>query len=393
MSSNEISSPEELVRLTRAAHEARGLGVLVRAQYELRSAIRRALVSQQWSQLESAQLDLAGSPSLAARFKENLHHELETPELSAGEPFGRLHGLVLAIPVTLTCKVGTLSSLPHPLGPAFLESLQARFPGNTAIRFVNRLVPQLVAHSMGARSLYEMVRELATGGTGLAAQLESQPAAAFQPQGRSQGQHYLFALALTPHHDDLALHGDLQTDPGLVKWAAAQTEAITSDFAERGWPILLRMSTPRRLRQMLSSPLLLTDVRELDHLLDHVASRQGSPVAMLGADLAMRGGEEPGVEIDIRERRSGAPLARGFYRLAPVGVEAGAYRVAVRLASAGVQIAAADEALSRVVERAVTLTKDAPPSGTKTAPESSKSRRFGAKLFGARFSRSPRHSP
>ena len=50
---------------------------------------------------------------------------------------------------------------------------------------------------------------------------------------------------------------------------------------------------------MLSSPLLLNDVREVDSVLDHLASRRGSPVAMLRADLAMRGGEEPGVEIGI----------------------------------------------------------------------------------------------
>jgi hypothetical protein len=115
-----------------------------------------------------------------------------------------------------------------------------------------------------------------------------------------------------------------------------------------------------------SSPLLLSDVRELDGLLDHVASRQGCPVTALGADLAMQGGEEPGVRIDIRERRSGKPLARGFYRLAPLGAEAGAYRVAVRLASAGVQLAAADETLARMVERAVTLTKEAPSSDAKS---------------------------
>jgi hypothetical protein len=391
MSSHEISPPEELVRLTRLAHEAQGLSVLVHAQYQLRSAIRRALLLQQWSELESVQHELAASSSLAARFSENLHHVLETLELSAGEPFGRLHGLVLAIPVAITCKAGTLTSLPHPLGSEFRESLQERFPGNAAMRLVNRLVPQLEAHGMGARALYELIRELASGGSDPAAR--SQPATAFRPDGRSQGQHYLFALALTPHHEDLPQYGDLQTDPGLVKWSAAQTEAITSNFAERGWPLLVRVATPRRLGQMLSSPLLLIDVRELDGLLDHVASRQGCPVTALGADLAMQGGEEPGVRIDIRERRSGKPLARGFYRLAPLGAEAGAYRVAVRLASAGVQLAAADETLARMVERAVTLTKEAPSSEAKSAPDIPKSRRFGTRLFSARFSRSPRHLP
>ncbi|HSD53887.1 MAG TPA: hypothetical protein VLC47_06955, partial [Burkholderiales bacterium] len=79
--------------------------------------------------------------------------------------------------------------------------------------------------------------------------------------------------------------------------------------------------------------------------------------------------------------------------LTGAGADAGAYRVAVRLASAGVQLAAADETLSRTVERAVTLVKDAPRPDTKTAPDISKSRRFGTRLFGARFSRSPRHLP
>lgn len=355
--------------------------------------MRRALLLQQWADLESAQQELAGSAPLAARFSLNLNHVLETPELSAGEPFGRLHGLVLAIPVAITCKAGTLVSLPHPLGSAFRESLQERFPGNAAMRLVNRLVPQLVAHSMGARSLYEVIRELASGASGPSAQSESQPATAFRLHGRSQGQHYLFAMALAPHLEDLAYYGDLQTDPGLVKWSEAQTEAITSNFAERGWPLLVRVATPQRLGQMLSSSLFLSDVRELDGLLDHVASRQGCSVTALGADLAMRGGEAPGVTIEIRERHSGRSLSRAIYRLAPRGAEAGAYRVAVRLASAGVQLATADEALARLVERAVTLTKDASPSEARAAPDIPKSRRFGARLFSARFSRSPRHLP
>lgn len=390
MASNESPSPEELTRLLQLAHESPSLSVLVRAQYEVRSAIRRAVVLRQWSLLETVERDLAGSPLLAARFTESLHYVLETPELSAGEPFGRLHGLVLAIPVAITCKSGTLSSLPHPLGSAFRESLQARFPGNTvAIRFVNRLVPQLVAHDMGPRSLYEMIRELASGGRGAAPLPESPPATGFQPHGRSQGQHYLFALALVPQQEDLAHYGDLQNDPGLVKWSAAQTEAITSNFAERGWPLLVRVSPPRRLRQMLSSALLLSDVRELDGLLEHFASRLNSPVTALKAELAMRGGEEPGVRIDIRERRSGNFLARALYRLASLGAEAGAYRVAVRLASAGAQLGAADEALARVVERAVTLTKDAQPSEVTTAG-TPKPRRLGTRLFRAGFSRPPR---
>ena len=360
--------------------------MLVYAQHELRSAIRRALLLQHWSDLEAVRQELADSPLLAARFGESLHHVLETPELSAGEPVGRLHGLVLAVPVAITCKAGTLAALPHPLGAAFRQSLQERFPGKVAMRVVNRLVPQLVAHSMSARSLYELIKELASGESGPAAEA----ATAFRPHGRSQGQHYLFALALAPYHEDVAHYGDLQTDPGLLKWSASQTEAITSNFAERGWPLLVRVATPWRLGQMLSSPLLLSDVRELDGLLDDVASRQGCPVTALGADLAMRGGEAPGVWIDVRERPSGKSLARAFYRLPPLGAEAGAYRVAVRLASAGVQIAATDEALGRLVERAITLTKEPSPSEAKTAPESAKSRRIGRKLFGARVSGSSR---
>lgn len=387
MPSNDVVLPEELVQLTRLADGASGLGVLVRAQYELRGAVRRALVAQQWPLLESVQRELAGSPALAARFNDNLYHELETPELSGGEPFGRLHGLVLAIPVVLTCKAGTLSSLPRPLDAAFRETLQSRFPGTTAIRLVNRLVPQLAAHSMGAPALYDMIRELASGGRG-----NPEQEAQFQPDGRSSGQHYLFALALTPQHQDIALHGELDADAGLVKWAAAQTESLNSACAERGWPIVLRVSAPRRLRQMLASPLSLSEVREVDSLLDHLASRLGRPVTALRAELGMRGKEEPGVDIHIRERISGTPLARAFYRLPPLGADAGAYRVAVRLASAGVQLAAADETLERVVERAVTLTKEAPPPES-SRPDKPQPRRFGAQLFRTRFSRSPRQSP
>jgi hypothetical protein len=391
MASNEISPAEELVRLTRLADEAQSLSVVVNAQHEMRSAIRRAVVLQHWSQLESAQRELAASQSLASRFGENLHHVLETPELSAGEPFGRLHGLVLAIPVALTCKAGTLALLPRPLASTFRESLQDRFPGNVAMRLANRVVPQLAAHAMGARALYEMIRELASGAGGPAAPPDAQAEAAFRPYGRSLGQHYLFALALAPHHEDLAHYGDLQSDPGLVKWSAAQTEAITSNFAERGWPLLARVSTPMRLRHMRASPLLLSDVRELDGLLDHFATRQGRPITALGVALAMRGGEEAGVWIGVSDRRSGAALARAFYRLAPLHAEAGAYRVAVRLASAGVQLAAADEAVARTVERAIALVKDAPSAEAQPGPDSTQTRRLARKLFGARFSRPPRH--
>jgi hypothetical protein len=142
---------------------------------------------------------------------------------------------------------------------------------------------------------------------------------------------------------------------------------------------------------MRASPLLLSDVRELDGLLDHFATRQGRPITALGVALAMRGGEEAGVWIGVSDRRSGAALARAFYRLAPLHAEAGAYRVAVRLASAGVQLAAADEALARTVERAVALVKDAPSAEAQPGPDSTRSRRLARKLFGARFSRPPRH--
>jgi hypothetical protein len=389
MTSNVVVSPEELVRLTRLVDEAGGLGVLVRTQYELRSAVRRALVSQQWPELERVQRQLADSPALAARFNDNLYHELETPELSGGEPFGRLHGLVLAIPVALTCKAGTLASLPLSLETAFRETLQTRFPGTTSIRLVNRLVPQLAAHSMGARAFYELIRELAAGGR---ANPEQQGATEFHLEGRGHGQHYLFALALTPRHEDIALHGELDADLALVKWATAQTESLTSACAERGWPVLLRVSAPRRLRQMLASPLSLSEVWEVDNLLGHVASRLGRPVTALKAELGMRGKDGPGVEIQVRERVAETLLARAFYRLPPLGADAGAYRVAVRLASAGVELAAVDDSLARIVERAVTLMKEAPSPEAET-PDRPKSRRFGTQLFRARFSRPPRQSP
>ena len=260
MSSNEISPSEELVRLTRLAHEAQGLSILVHAQYELRNEMRRALLLQQWSDLESVERELVDSAPLAGRFSENLHHVLERPELSAGEPFGRLHGLVLAIPVAITCKVGTLASLPQPLESAFRESLQERFPGNAAMRLVNRLVPQLVAHGMEARSLYEMIRELASGGERSGGTTRIGTGDRVPPARPQPGSALSVCFGACAASRGPRPVRDLQTDPGLVKWSAAQTEAITSNFAERGWPLLVRVATPQRLGQMLSSPLLLSDV-------------------------------------------------------------------------------------------------------------------------------------
>ena len=393
MSSHDISSAEELVQLTRRASEARGLCALVSVQYQLRAALRHVLVLRQWPQLEEAQRELKGSPSLAARFDENLHWVLETPELGAREPDARWHGLVLAIPVALTSRAGTLVALPQPLALALRESLQARLPRGTGIRLANRPVPQFVAHTMATRSLYELIEELASGERSVAAAPGSQSTSTFVPHGRSLGQHYFFALGFTTHSEQFALEmpGDLQTEPGLLKWAAAQTEKITSDFAERGWPLVMRVSAPRRLREMLSSLPVLSDVRELDGLLDHVASQLGTPVTMLRADLAPGHSDEAGLCIAISDRRAGTPLAHGLYRLAGLGAEAGAYRVAVRLASAGVELVAADENLNRVVQRAIALTDTPAPSETATSRESPTSHPSGMKTLRSRFSRSLRH--
>jgi hypothetical protein len=386
------SPAEELVQLTRLASQARGLIARVCAQYELRAALRRALVLQQWQHLDEAQRELTGSPSLATRFNESLHHVLETPELSAHEPGARWRGLVLAIPAALTSRGGTLLALPEPLALALRESLQARFPSGTGVRLVNRLVPQLVAHMMRLRSLYDLVEELASGECAVAAVPALQSTGGFVPHGRSLGQHYFFALALTAHPEQLALKmpGDLHTEPGLVRWAAAQTERISSDFAERGWPLLMRVSAPRRLSEMLSSPLLVADVRELDGLLDHVASQHGTPVTMLRAALALKHSEEVGLQIAISDRRSGTPLAHGLYRIAALGPEAAAYRVAVRLASAGVELVATDENLVRAVQRAIALTNEPAPSETPPH-DGPTSHPVGRKTFRSRFSRSARH--
>jgi hypothetical protein len=392
MSTQETAPSSELVQLTHLASAARGLSALVSAQYHLRAALRRALASHQWSHLDEAQRELAGSPSLAARFKATLHRVLETPELTAREPGARWHGLVLAIPVAITCRAGTLLCLPHPPALALRESLQARFPHGTGLRVVSRPVPQLVAQTLGTRALYELIEELASGERSAAAAPAAEPPSAFVPHGRSLGRHYLFAMALSTRPEQIALEmpGDLQAEPGLVKWAAAQTERITSDFAERGWPLLMRVSAPQRLSEMLSSPLVVSDVRELDGVLDHLASRHGIPVARLRASLAGEHGDEGGLLIAITDRAGGMPRAHVLYRLAALGTEAGAYRVAVRLGSAGVEVATAEENLRRAVQRAATLTSA--PAPAETPPrEVPGSHRLGMRTLRSRFSRSLRH--
>ena len=187
--------------------------------------------------------------------------------------------------------------------------------------------------------------------------------------------------------------GDLQADPGLVKWAADQSERITSDFAERGWPILMRVSAPRRLREMLSALPVLRDVRELDGLLEHAAARQGTAVTMLKADLALTHGAEIDLRIAVRDRATGTPIAHALYRLAALGAEAGTYRVAVRLASAGVELVVADESLRGAVQRAVTLTSaPVPPEAAATPLEPTVPHPLGLRMLRSRFTRPPRHS-
>lgn len=364
------------------------------AQHELRAELRRALVSRQWAELDEAQRELAGSPALAARFSENLYSVLETPELGAPAPDARWHGLVLAIPIALASRSGTLASLPHSIMLALRDTLQNRFPTGTGIRLINRPVPQVIAHIMRTQSLYELIEELAWGEHDVAGAPAPQPEGGFEPSGRSLGQHYLFALALTTRLEELGLElpGDLQADPGLIKWAADQSERITSDFAERGWPILMRVSPPRRLREMLASPPVLGDVRELDGLLEDAAARQGTPVTMLKADLALTHGAEIGLRIAVSDRATGTPIAHALYRLAAMGAEAGAYRVAVRLASAGVELAVADESLRGAVRRAVTLTSEPVPPEAATPLEATVPHPLGLRTLRSRFTRPPRHS-
>jgi hypothetical protein len=391
MSHDETPAAEALVHLSRLAAAARGVNALVCTQHDLRAALRRILVSGEWSQLHEAQRAVADSPSLAGRLNENLCAVLELPELGAQEPGARWHGLVLAIPAVLTSRSGTLVSLPVTVASALREGLRERFPPGTGIRLINRPVPQLVAHNMDAQALHELTEQLASGETDAQG---TPPEGAFAPHGRSLGQHYFFALALTMRPEQLGLEmpGSLETEPRLVKWAAEQTERITSDFAERGWPLLMRVSPPRRLREMLSSPPVLGDVRELDGLLEHAASRLGAPVTKLRADLALVQGAEPNLRIAIAGDAAGTPLARVLYRLAALGAEAGTYRVAVRLASAGVELTASDDSVRGAVQRAVMLTnvpvppESAAPRGT-AAPD-----RLGLRTLRSRFARPPPHS-
>ncbi len=392
MSSHDLLPAAELVRLTRVASEARDLSTLVCARHRMRVAIRHALVSQDWPNLDEAQKELQDSPSLAAEFNESLYHALETPELAAHGPGAHWHGLVLAIPVALASRDEALASLPHEIASALRESLQARFPSGTGVRLLGRLTPQLDAHSMGTRSLFELVGELASGEDGAAADLGPHPTNHLAPPGRSLGRHYLLGLAFTAHPEQFALEmpRDLRQEPGLVEWAAEQSEKISSDFADRGWEGV-SVSAPQRLREMLSLAPVLTDVREVDGLLDHVASRHGVPVTMLRADLSLKYGKEGGLRIAICDRRFGTPLAHSLFRLAPLGPGPDAYRVAVRLASGGVEIAAAGDTLRRAVERALTLTHAAPASET-TAPQAlTTSRPFTTKALWSRLSRSRRH--
>ncbi len=393
MSAHDLSPSAELVRLTRVASESRDLSTLVCAQHQMRVAIRRALVSCNWSDLDEAHDTLKDSPSLTARFNECLHHALETPELAAHGLGPHWHGLVLAIPITLASRDAALDSLPHPLANALRESLQARFPGGTSIRLLCRLTPQLVAHSMGTRSLYELVKELASGEDRAEDGLGPHPASDFVPHGRSLGRHYLFALAFTAHPDQLALEmaGNLRHDPGLIEWATAQTETICNDFAERGWPPDVHVSAPQRLREMLSLWPVITDMREVDGLLGHVASQHGVPITTLRADLSLIYGKEGGLRIAISDRSVGTPLAHSVYRLAPLSPGPDAYRVAVRLASAGVELTAEEDTLRRATERAIMLTNAVPASGATDAHAAPTARPLGAKAFLSRFSRSPRH--
>jgi hypothetical protein len=248
---------------------------------------------------------------------------------------------------------------------------------------------------MDTQSLYELIAELASGERGAAGAPGSQPEGGFEPHGRSLGRHYLFALALTTRLEELGLElpGDLQADPGLVKWAAEQSERITSDFAERGWPLLMRVSPPRRLREMLSSSPVLGDVRELDGLVEHAAARAGTPVTTLKADLALTHGAEVGLRIVVSDRAGGTPIAHALYRLAALGAEAGAYRVAVRLASAGVELVVGDESLRGAVRRAVTLTTaPVPPETAATPLEATVPNPLGLRALRSRLARPPRHS-
>jgi hypothetical protein len=393
MSSPDLSPSEELVRLTRVAARACDLSTLVSAQHYMQAAMRRALALEQWAELGAARSELKSSPALAARFNESLHHVLERPELASHGFGAHWHGLVLVVPVALTSREGSLVSVPAPMALAMRESLQARFPVGTGVRLVNHLTPQLVAHSMTTRSLYELIRKLASGEGTSAVDPGSRPAGDFVPYGRSLGLHYLFGLAFAAGSEqfDLELPRDLGTEPAFARWAAAQTELINNDLAELGWQLLVRVHAPQRLREMLSLPPVLGDVREVDGFLDHVAAQHGIPIPMLRADISVGHVEETGLRIVMSDRKVGMPLADAFYRLGALGAEAGAYRVAVRLASAGVELVAADDALRRAVDRAVTLANAAPKAEPATSQEIPVLRPPGARSLWSRLSRSTKH--
>jgi hypothetical protein len=142
---------------------------------------------------------------------------------------------------------------------------------------------------------------------------------------------------------------------------------------------------------MLSMPPVLNDVREVDGFLNHVAAQHGIPIPMLRADISVGHVEEAGLRIVMSDRKVQAPLADAFYRLGAMGGEAGAYRVAVRLASAGVELAAADDTLRRAVDRAVTLANAAPKAEPATSQEIPTLRPPSARSLWSRFSRFPKH--
>jgi hypothetical protein len=384
---------DELVRLTRVVFEARGISALVCAQHELRAALRHTLVSRQWSRLVEAQRNLTGSP-LASRFDESLHAVLEMPELVAPEGGRRWHGLVLAIPLMISSRSEMLLALPSAMASALRASLEKQFPPGTAIRLIGRPVPQLAAHSMSAQALHDLIEELASGAPTNQAAAGPSPDRTFVAPGRSLGQHYFFALALTqrPEQLNLELPGDLQTEPRLVKWAAAQTERITSDLAERGWPLVMRICPPRRLRDMLASVPILGDVRELDGMLENAASRLDAPITALRAELALAGGGEAGIRVTLSDRSDGAPLSRALYRIGTAGAAASAYRIAVRLASAGVELAAADENLDGTVRRAKMLTSVPVPSESASSTETATPHLPRLKSLRGSFSRAVRQS-
>jgi hypothetical protein len=255
-------------------------------------------------------------------------------------------------------------------------------------------MPQLAAHGMNAQATYQLFEELASGERTEQADAGYSSDRTFVASGGSFGRHYFFALALTkrPEQLNLELPGDLQTEPRLVKWAADQTEKLTSDFAERGWPLVMRIFPPRRLRDMLASMPLFSDVRELDGLLEDTAARLDAPITALRAELALARGSEAGIRITLSDRSDRTALSRALYRIGAAGADAGAYRVAVRLASAGVELAAADEHLQATARRALMLTNPPVPPEPASAADKATSHLPRFKSLRDSFSRTPRQS-